>query len=95
MPKKWLFGTKGRIKGFVENFSCVYRNDLIRAGMFCERVDEYGGATQEIFKRTYSQGFKHELIPTANSTFIVESLSLSKRRPEIIKMRNRLYRMNF
>ncbi|MRN52341.1 glycosyltransferase [Paenibacillus monticola] len=95
MPKKWLFGTKGIIKGFVENFSCVYRNDLIRAGMFCERVDEYGGATQEIFKRTYSQGFKHELIPTANSTFIVESLSLSKRRPEIIKMRNRLYRMNF
>lgn len=94
-PKKWLFGTKGIKKGFVENFSCIYRNDLIRAGMFCERVDEYGGTTQEIFSRTHSQGFKHELIPTANSTFIVESLSLSRRRAEIIKMRNRVYRMNF
>jgi glycosyltransferase involved in cell wall biosynthesis len=93
--KKWLFGTKGRQKGFVENFSCVYRNDLIRAGMFCERVDNYGGTTQEIFSRTYSQGFKHELISTANSTFNVESLSLSRRRAEIIRMRNRLYRMNF
>jgi glycosyltransferase involved in cell wall biosynthesis len=94
-PKKWLFGTKGRQKGFVENFSCVYRNDLIRAGMFCERVDQYGGTTQEVFRRTYLQGFKHELISTANSTFNVESFSLSRRREEIIRMRNRLYRMNF
>lgn len=94
-PKKWLYGTKGVIKGFVENFSCVYRQDLIRAGMFFERMDLYGGMTQEIYRRTKSQGFTHEFIPTATAKPNIDSFSLSRRRADIISMRNRLFRMNY
>jgi glycosyltransferase involved in cell wall biosynthesis len=93
-PHKWLYGSKGIKKGFVENFSCVYRDELIRAGMFCERLNVYGGMTQEIWGRTRAQGFNHEFVPAAKAAFIIDSFSLLRRRAEIISMRNRLFRMN-
>src|SRR5690606_11371299 len=46
-PKTWAWGVKDDVvKGFVENFSCVRRDDLISGGMFCERVQWYGGMSQ-------------------------------------------------
>ncbi|MGA2911466.1 MAG: hypothetical protein ABSE17_02410 [Candidatus Levyibacteriota bacterium] len=51
-PKAWIWGEKdGVAKGFVENFSSVKREDLIRHGMFNERVQWYGGMTKKYSKK--------------------------------------------
>ena len=48
----WLWGVKDDSpKGFVENLSCVMRQDLIKGGMFNERITGYGGMTQDIKSR--------------------------------------------
>src|SRR3990167_8932184 len=61
--KTWFWGTKDNTtKDFVENLSCVKRSDLIRAGMFNERMDHYGGMSQEIRTRFAEQGFGFEFI---------------------------------
>ena len=55
---EWHFGAK-LIKGklsdkrtFVENFSWINRSDFINGGMFCERMNHYGGLS-EITRKQY------------------------------------------
>lgn len=51
-PRVWIWGMKDNaMKGFVENFSFVNRQEFINGGMFCERMQWYGGMTQEIRER--------------------------------------------
>lgn len=59
--KIWAYGSKGVVSenvGFVENFSCIKKFDIVRAGMFNERVNIYGGMTLELTLRFLKQGFK-------------------------------------
>lgn len=93
-PKKWLYGNKGGGKReFVENFSCVNRSEAIDAGLFNERINLYGGLSQEIRSRTRHQGFQHEYIESAKAVPTGKSSNRNRKRQEIIKMKNRLWKM--
>lgn len=72
--KTWVYGNKGSNKKvFVENFSAVRRADIIDAGMFCERIDQYGGATREIIARMTAQGFSFLYVTAAHARAICPS----------------------
>lgn len=89
----WLYGSKGAKKEFVENFSCAYRRDVIYAGMFCERMNRYGGMSQEIRERIREQGMITEYIESAKAHAVGKSSNRNRRRADIIKSKNRLFKM--
>jgi glycosyltransferase involved in cell wall biosynthesis len=91
--KVWVWGSKGAFKSFVENFSATWRRSLIDGGMFNERIDRYGGMTQEISARFASQGFKFEYVPQALCTPLITTHSKSKHREDIIASKIKLYKM--
>lgn len=90
---KWLYGNKGAKKEFVENFSCAYRSDVIKAGMFNERINLYGGQSQEIRERIRAQGMMTEFIEEAQAKAVGKSSNRNQQRGNIIKMKNRLAKM--
>ena len=95
-PKKWLYGDKGTGKrNFVENFSCIYRDDLIKAGMFNTTVKLYGFLTQETRERFKSQGFEFKYIPEAKAETIEGSKAKYRKKDEIRQAKNILSKMNF
>lgn len=93
-PKVWVYGDKGGKKEFVENFSCVRRIDVINAGMFCERITRYGGMSQEVRTRFRNQGNRTEYIASAKATPLGKSSNRNRKRSDIIKMKNRLFKMD-
>ena len=92
-PKQWLYGNKGIKKSFVENFSCVYRQEFINAGMFNEEINEYGGMTQEVRNRFERQGFSFRFIESAKASEISSTHSRTKRKYEILHMKDKLFKM--
>lgn len=98
LSETWNFGNK-RVKkilsnknNFVENFSWIYRKDFFRGGMFCERMNIYGGLSQEIRKRYSQQGYGFNFVPKAiavenNSSCYNEKIN------EIWKAKFLLYKM--
>lgn len=93
-PTKWLYGQKGGIKKeFVENLSCINRDDIIRAGMFNERIDMYGGQSQEVRTRFRKQGNSIEYIESAKAEPMGKSSNRNRKRAEIIKIKTRLWKM--
>lgn len=94
-PRTWVYGVKNGVKKeWVENFSAVRRDDVIRAGMFCERIDKYGGQSQEARSRIRLQGMQTERVDSANAVQIGKSSNRNQKRDEIIEMKNRLFKMN-
>lgn len=89
----WLYGSKGAKKEFVENFSCAYRDEVIKAGMFCERITAYGGMSQETRTRIREQGMITEYIESAKAQAVGKSSNRNRQRGNIIKMKNRLAKM--
>ena len=100
LDKRWLYGikkSKGSEKwkdtGFIENWSCIFREDLIRAGMFNERMNEYGGTTQELKTRFIAQNFE----PTNCEARVTEIKSAGKKnadkRNSISRMKELLYKL--
>lgn len=92
-PRAWLYGNKGVKKEFVENFSCVYRSDLIKIGMFCERMNIYGGLSQETRSRAKYNGFNIEFIESAKAEPMGKSGNKHTKKQEIIQSKNRLWKM--
>lgn len=92
-PKYWLYGNKGGKKEFVENFSCVYRQEAIVSGMFNERINLYGGQSQEVRSRIRKQGFQIEYVENAKAAPSGKSSNKNRKKSDIIKMKNRLYKM--
>jgi glycosyltransferase involved in cell wall biosynthesis len=93
-PRKWLFGNKGGNKTtFIENFSCINRGDIINAGMFNERITLYGGMSQELRERMKMQGIQTEYVASAKATPTGKSSNRNKKRADIIKMKNKLFKM--
>ena len=85
-PMSWLFGVKDDAeKGFVENFSFVSREELIRFGMFNERIDCYGGASQEIRSRFPKHGIMLERVNDARAKGIGKSSNKWRKRQDIIR----------
>lgn len=91
--RHWLYGNKGGKKEFVENLSAVYRVDLVNAGMFCERMDAYGGLSQETRTRIRAQGIVTEYIESAKANPIGKSSNRNRKREDIIRIKNRLAKM--
>lgn len=92
--KAWVFGEKGGEKDtFVENFSLVRRDQLIEAGMFNERIDRYGGMSQELRVRFGRQGFKFGYTPAAKAEQMVHSTLTPEKRDGIVAMKNRLWKL--
>ena len=85
--KIWVFGDKGANKtSFVENFSAVRRSHIVIAGMFCERIDQYGGMTREIISRYTNQGFKFKYVPEAKGKQVCKSRGWDKKPEQISQM---------
>lgn len=95
-PKSWIWGTKDNvIKGFVENFSCVGRSDLINGGMFNERIQWYGGMTQELRERfEQHNGFNFIFMEEAKAKSIQRAKSKSDRRQDIIEAKFLIYKLH-
>lgn len=91
--RHWLYGSKGAKKEFVENFSCAYRSDVIGVGMFNERINEYGGQSQEIRTRVRELGIIIQYIEDAKAHAIGKSSNRNRKRDSIIRMKNRLAKM--
>lgn len=92
--KAWLFGDKGAgKKNFVENFSFIRRSDLIAAGMFNERIDRYGGMSQELRERFMRQGFQTGFVPEARAEQIKTSRMTPQRRDDIVAMKDLLWKL--
>lgn len=92
-PRAWLYGNKGGKKDFVENFSAVHRHRVIRAGLFSERITAYGGMSEEIRKRINGQGVETVYVESAKATPAGKSSNRNRKRQEIIKMKNRVWKM--
>ena len=92
-PRSWIYGNKGIKKEFVENFSCIERTDLIKIGMFCERMDRYGGLSQETRSRAKYNGYKIEFIEKAIATPVGKSGNKYSKRKDILKIKNKLWKM--
>lgn len=92
-PKHWLYGNKGGKKEFVENLSCINRQDIINAGMFCERMDAYGGLSQETRTRVRNQGIRTEYVESAKAIPKGKSSNRNRKRQDIIRMKNKLWKM--
>lgn len=77
--RTWHWGgkiAKGNLsekQTFVENFSWIRREDFINSGMFCERINLYGGMSQEIRERCKRQSFNFELIKGINAIALLDS----------------------
>jgi len=92
--KVWFFGNKGsNKKDFIENFSAIYREHLIHAGMFCERINRYGGMTQEIRSRWSKQKGEFQYIEMAAAEEIKSSKRSPQRREHIVGSKLKLYKM--
>lgn len=94
--KVFIYGTKrphglGRTN-FVENFALCKRQDLIDAGMFNERIDCYGGMSQEIRTRLNRQGWEFKRCEKAFADQKMKS-SNKNRKASIIRAKNLLYKM--
>lgn len=92
-PRVWLYGNKGVRKEFVENLSCVYRQDVIDAGMFMERVNEYGGMSQEVRDRIRTQGMQTEFVEDAKAEPMGKSTNRMAKKDSVIRMKNLLWRI--
>jgi len=93
IPKQWLWGIKDNYeKGFVENFSSVGRQELINMGMFCERIDQYGGMTQEVRTRGERNGFNFQRA-LVNANAVSKSTKKPNKKRNIINMKTRIYKM--
>ena len=92
--KFWLFGDKGaNKKSFVENFSFIKRSDFMKFGMMNERIDEYGGLSQEIRTRWVMQGGQLSYLPSAKATQLLSSGMTEKKRNGLIRMKFRLWKI--
>lgn len=93
VPKVWVYGNKDGKKTFIENFSAIRRQELINAGMFNERMDRYGGMSQEIRSRTKTQGIRHVFIESAKATPRSKSSNRNRKREDIITIKNKLFKL--
>lgn len=91
-PHQWLYGSKGVKKDFVENFSCIYRDDFMTLGMFNERINAYGGMSQECRSRARRQGFATEYIESAKAKPNGKSSNRRRKKYEIMAMKTVLWK---
>lgn len=86
--KTWFFGNKGANKtSFVENYSAIRRSEMVDAGMFCERINKYGGMTRELHGRFTRQDFNFMYMPECIARQVCKSGGWDRKEKEIPEMR--------
>lgn len=91
-PQLWLYGSKGTKKDFVENFSCILRDDFFTLGMFSQVITEWGGMSQEIRTRARRQSFELQYIETAKAVQEGKSSNKWRKKYEVMRMKNLLWK---
>ena len=92
--KIWFFGDKGGAKrSFIENFSAVTRRYFIEFGMFNERIDRYGGMSQEVRTRWQKQGGQTTYLGEAKAVEIRKTSRDADRLQDIIESKYKLLKM--
>ena len=89
----WCWFRNNPQASFSEFQDSFHRDDIIRAGMFCERVNKYGGMSQEVRARTRAQGISHIYIESAKAKPSGKSSNKYTKRADIIKMKEMLWEM--
>jgi len=90
----WLYGMKDDVtKGFVENFSFVRKSILVRYGMFNERIDCYGGMSQDVRTRYSRNGITFQLIPEVQAKSLAKSSNRFGRKPEKVRAKLLLWKL--
>lgn len=92
-PRCWLWGNKGTKKDWVENLSCVGREDFMTFGGFNERITKYGGMSQEARARARRQLITLEYVETAKATPTSKSRNRWTKKIEIMEMKNTCWKM--
>jgi glycosyltransferase involved in cell wall biosynthesis len=93
-PGIWQWGIKDDVeKGFVENLSAIMRVDLTKFGMFNERINYYGGTSQELRTRFSWNSFDLVLNYDAKADTLAKNISKSKKRDSIRKAKLILYKL--
>lgn len=92
-PMVWLYGSKGVKKDWIENFSCVLRDDFASLGMFAEYIQQYGGMSQDMRSRARRCGFELKYIEKAKAQQEGKSSNKRKRKYEIMKSKNILWKL--
>lgn len=91
--KSAVWGDKGAgRREFIENFFAIRRVHLVEAGMFNERINQYGGQSQDIRARLKKQNFTLEFEPKATATQIIRSKK-SGRKTSIAEMKFQLWKL--
>jgi glycosyltransferase involved in cell wall biosynthesis len=91
--KAVVWGNKGAGKrDFIENFFAVRKRHIAEAGMFNERVNRYGGQSQEVRARLRAQGFILEYCNDAVCKPLFGTRK-SKRRYDIFKSKLQLWKL--
>lgn len=91
-PHYWLYGSKGLKKDFVENLSCINRDDFFTMGMFSEHITQYGGMSQECRSRARRQGFNTFYVESAKAKPEGKSSNKRRKKYEIMAMKNLLWK---
>lgn len=94
VPKTWVYGNKNGKKDFVENFSAIYRKDIIHMGMFNERINEYGGMSQYCRSLAKANGIRMAYVESAKANPMGKSSNKNRKREQIIRMKTRLWKMD-
>ena len=93
-PRKWCFGDKGaNKKSFVENFSAIYKHDLLSIGGFNERINCWGGATGDIRNKMSYTGIQALYCPTARCKPLTGTKSKSHRKEDLFKAKLLLWKL--
>jgi glycosyltransferase involved in cell wall biosynthesis len=92
-PKQWLYGNKNNKRNFVENISCIYRQEFIDMGMSNQLITAYGGMSQELRERSKRQGIKHVFIENAKAEAQYSSHNYNSKKKEIRAMKEILWKL--
>ena len=63
--------------------------------MYNERINRYGGMSQEIRERFGTQGFKFVYLENARAREILRAQSIKNKRKDILKMKNLLWKLGY
>lgn len=93
-PRHWIYGNKGvNNRPMVENFSCLYKRDIVRFGGFSERGITYGFQSQYCRSVAREQALKTEECKSAHAIPTGKSSNRNRKRQDIIQAKDRLYMM--
>lgn len=89
-----VWGDKGAgRRDFIENFFIIRKKDIVNAGMFNERINEYGGQSQEIRERLHSLGYALIFEPLAKSEPLFGTHNRSSKRYQLVRMKTKLWKL--